>query len=155
MAIMHPNDQDLQRYLNRRCPELEGRRIGRHIKNCTVCRRKITDYVDMEMVLEELPVLQAPHHLTDRVMSAIVAAERPDALKPEASPTQASSNQRPYWRSELVNGLVATAATYLFMMTGIVGKLMTLDANQLEAGFRTGTIQLFQAVETVSRHLLS
>lgn len=71
MAVMHPNDQELQRYLNRRCSAKEDRRIGYHIKACSGCRRRISVLLDMEMALEELPVLQAPSDLADRVMSSI------------------------------------------------------------------------------------
>ncbi|MBP1157112.1 hypothetical protein [Paenibacillus sp. PvR148] len=109
----------------------------------------------METDLEELPVLQAPSDLTHRVMSVIEGAAQTAVSGMDAGRISSNHKRRSYWRSELVNGLVATAATYLFISTGIVGKLITLDAIRLEAGLRTGAIQLFQAVEAVSRNLLS
>ncbi|MGG1601009.1 hypothetical protein [Paenibacillus naphthalenovorans] len=154
MAVMHPNDQELQRYLNRRCSAKEDRRIGYHIKACSGCRRRISVLLDMEMALEELPVLQAPSDLADRVMSSIEVEASSVHSGRDSGRTAVSGKRRAYWRSELINGLVATAATYLFISTGIVGKLINLDAGELEAGLRSGAIQFLQAVGKVSRHLL-
>lgn len=42
---------------------------------------------------------------------------------------------------------------YPFVSTGIAGKLITLDAGDLVADLRSDAIQLFQAVEAISRHL--
>ncbi len=163
MTIIHPNDQELLRFLNKSCSELEYHRIGRHMKACAPCRRRLSDFLDVEQMLDQLAVEQAPAELTDRVISALRSG-RADAPADRSSPdypafeTQASMPRRkwkPYWRTELLHGMVAMAATFLFIVSGVFGKLASLDPNQWEAGVRTGALQLFHVVESVSRQLLS
>ncbi|WP_090676110.1 hypothetical protein [Paenibacillus tianmuensis] len=119
--------------------------------------------MDVELMLDQLAVEQAPAELTDRVMSAVRSGRAhasPDRPLPDypAFEAQASSPRRkwkPYWRTELLHGMVAMAATFLFIVSGAFGKLMSLDPNQWEADVRTGALQLFHIVESVSRQLLS
>ncbi|SCW81459.1 hypothetical protein SAMN04487970_105430 [Paenibacillus tianmuensis] len=163
MTIMHPNDQELLRFLNKSCSELEYHRIARHMKACAPCRGRLSDFLDVELMLDQLAVEQAPAELTDRVMSAVRSGRAhasPDRPLPDypAFEAQASSPRRkwkPYWRTELLHGMVAMAATFLFIVSGAFGKLMSLDPNQWEADVRTGALQLFHIVESVSRQLLS
>ncbi|NEN84183.1 hypothetical protein [Paenibacillus elgii] len=113
--------------------------------------------MDVELMLDQLAVEQAPAELTDRVMSALRSSDRPLPVRP-ALEAQASSPRRkwmPYWRTELLHGMVAMAATFLFIISGVFGKLTSLDPNQWEADVRTGALQLFHVVESVSRQLLS
>ncbi|WP_063915648.1 anti-sigma factor family protein [Paenibacillus elgii] len=157
MTIMHPKDQELLRYLNKSCSELEYHRIARHMKACAPCRGRLADFLDVELMLDQLAVEQAPAELTDRVMSALRSSDRPLPVRP-ALEAQASSPRRkwmPYWRTELLHGMVAMAATFLFIISGVFGKLTSLDPNRWEADVRTGALQLFHVVESVSRQLLS
>lgn len=163
MTIMHPKDQELQRYLNKSCSELEYHRIARHMKACAPCRGRLSDFLDVELMLDQLAVEQAPAELTDRVMSALrsggvyASSDRPLPVRP-ALEAQASSPRRkwmPYWRTELLHGMVAMAATFLFIVSGVFGKLTSLDPNRWEADVRTGALQLFHVVESVSRQFLS
>lgn len=163
MTIMHPNDQELLRFLNKSCSELEYHRIGRHMKACAPCRRRLSEFLDVELMLEQLAVEQAPTELADRVMSALrsgtahASSDRPSSDQPafEAQASSPRHKRKPYWRTELLHGMVAMAATFLFIVSGVFGKLTSLDPNQWEADVRTGALQLFHVVESVSRQLLS
>ena len=153
MNIMHPDDRTLERYLNKHIDELMNKRVALHLRACPDCRRRLAAFVDMELLLENMPLLDAPSGLSDRVMEALrqeppMAAERP-ALKQE------TAGKKTFWRTELANGLVATAATFLFIYSGAMGKLISLDAYELEAGVRSGTRLLFQTIELLSKQLLT
>ncbi|KEQ24556.1 hypothetical protein [Paenibacillus tyrfis] len=157
MTIMHPNDQELLRFLNKSCSELEYHRIARHMKACAPCRGRLSDFLDVELMLDQLAVEQAPAELADRVMSALRSSDRPLPDRPvfEAQPSSPRRKWVPYWRTELLHGMVAMAATFLFIISGVFGKLTSLDPNRWEADVRTGALQLFHVVESVSRQLLS
>ncbi|MDQ1911873.1 hypothetical protein RAC89_15825 [Paenibacillus sp. GD4] len=151
MSIMHPDDQELQRYLNRSCTELEAKRTSRHLKQCPRCRKRLTDYADLEAELSELPLITAPDRLTERIMHQIHAKpwEREDStMELPPSPTGR-------WRPELMNGLIATAATFFLILTGIPGKLMQLSPSQLESSVEATVAQLTQFVEIFSRGMLT
>ncbi|SDE39957.1 hypothetical protein SAMN02799630_05342 [Paenibacillus sp. UNCCL117] len=162
MAGKHPNDQELLMDLNRRCSELDSRRIRAHLSGCAFCRRRLSALLDIELALEELPLLKAPDELVGRVLRDLnggQAAPAEDgassAGRTEARPVTGSPVSGPGWKRELTNGMLAIAATYLFIASGIVGKISSLSTQELESGVRLGASQLSQAVEAVSRHLLS
>ncbi|WP_159885234.1 zf-HC2 domain-containing protein [Paenibacillus puerhi] len=165
MTGKHLSDQELLHYLNKRCPELDARRIRTHLSRCPNCRGSLSALLDIELELEELPLLKAPGELTERVLGDLRLGNEPDEQS-DAGAMSASSTRATRlapsspaaaqgWRRELTNGMVAAAATFLFIASGIIGKIRSLNTSELESGVRFGAAQLYQAVETVSRHLLS
>ncbi|MED4600309.1 hypothetical protein P9314_06290 [Paenibacillus validus] len=159
MTGIHPKDHELLHYLNNRCPELETRRIRRHLNDCSFCRERLSAFLDVELALNELPLISAPAGMSERVLQALKTDARSgdgsSSLSPSDRVFRSEAARKPKRSSELMNGMVAIAATYLFIATGIIGKITSFSADGLESGVRNGAIQLYQAVETVSRHLLS
>lgn len=153
MNFMHPDDRTLQRYLNKHSDELMSKRIALHLRGCPDCRRRLDAFVEMELVLEDMPLLEAPGGLPDRVMAAL----RTERMTAESAsvPRQETAGKKTFWRAELANGLVATAATFLFIYSGAMGKLISLDAHELEAGVRSGTRFVYQTIELLSKQLLT
>lgn len=153
MNIMHPDDRTLQRYLNKHVDELMNKRVALHLRTCPDCRKRLAAFVDMELLLEEMPVLNAPPGLPDRVME-VLRQEGP-AKADIAAGKQATSGKKTFWRAELANGLVATAATFLFIYSGAMGKLISLNGYELEAGVRNSTNYVFHTIEFLSKQLLT
>ncbi|MCG7218008.1 anti-sigma factor family protein [Paenibacillus mucilaginosus] len=161
MNIMHPNEQDLQRYLNNHMTELENRRVRRHLASCPPCRRKLSALLAVELELADLELLEAPAGLSDRVMAALreegLGNAEAEASRGSGPPGNAPTVKpaKPYWRRELVHGAIAMAATLMFVSSGLVGRLAALDSDRLEAGVRQGTMVWLQTVQTFSQQLLS
>ncbi|WP_426451488.1 anti-sigma factor family protein [Paenibacillus sp. S-38] len=157
MNIMHPNEKELQHYLNKHMTDLENRRIRRHLSSCPPCRRKLSALLAVELELAELPVLEAPADLTTRVMSALRKVPHPEAEGPPGRrhDAHAAGQAKPYWRRELFHGAIAMVATLMFVSSGLVGRLAALDSDRLEAGVRQGALVWLQTVQTFSHHLLS
>jgi hypothetical protein len=87
--------------------------------------------VRLNRQLDELPILSPAADFTERVMSELTAQIESGWQRnlPERLPQ--SVRWRQASRAELTNGLVATAATYFFVASGMLGKLVTLDVEQL------------------------
>jgi predicted anti-sigma-YlaC factor YlaD len=151
MNIMHPENQELQRFLSKQGTELELRRVARHLAQCGKCRKRLEDFAELEArLVEELPLLQAPDSLTDRIMQQVYTKpwER-ESLSGEKPSRQG------WWRPELMNGLVAIAATFVLILTGIPRKLMHLDPQQLESGVELTVLQVSAFIQNVSQQLLT
>ncbi|NEW09135.1 hypothetical protein GK047_24470 [Paenibacillus sp. SYP-B3998] len=71
----------------------------------------------LNKLLDEMPLLEPSGALTDRVMRSI--------HEPLHARKDASTRSRK--KSDLVNGLVAAAATILLIQSGIVSRILTLD----------------------------
>ncbi|MCS7461380.1 anti-sigma factor [Paenibacillus doosanensis] len=144
---LHPDDRALQQFLNNACSELELKKIGRHIQSCPVCRTRLRAYLDMESLLDSLPLLHASPGLEDRVMQAIAAPPRAASGQPEARPASA---RKPRWRAELLHGLVAAAATYLFVSSGVLGKIISINAEQWGADVQSKVAAVEWIVQRLS-----
>ncbi|MCZ8523472.1 MULTISPECIES: anti-sigma factor [Paenibacillus] len=157
MNIMHPNEQELQRYLNKRTPELESRRIRRHLRSCPPCRRKLGALLEIEEQLDGLEMLVAPPDLSDRVLTELKREDRGDvpSLPNATRDFRAAPPEKTYWRKELLHGMIAMAATLMFISSGLVRRLVALDSDQLQEGVRYGAAVWLQTVQTVSHQLLS
>jgi hypothetical protein len=59
------------------------------------------------------------------------------------------------WRSELINGLIAVAATFLFINSGIIGKIMSINADHWGAGVQNQVAVIESVVTKISIQLLS
>ncbi|MCZ8517783.1 hypothetical protein O9H85_36950 [Paenibacillus filicis] len=143
MRIMHPEDKELQRYLNQSCDEIAYQRIHRHLRMCSLCRGKLKNYMELDRLLDSMPLLEAPKDLPDRVARRL--------RYPESRPPV----KRPFWRSELANGLIATAATFIFVATGIMGKLVTLNPEALGSDVEERVLQLYRWLEFISHQWLT
>ncbi|WP_281889635.1 hypothetical protein [Paenibacillus sp. YYML68] len=157
MTHTHPNDHALQHYMNNQYPELEAWRIHRHLHGCRLCKERLAALIDVELMLDELPIVRAPEQLEDRIMQHLREDEAAvvESTK-RSSRTQATSTRRKrHARPELVNGFVAITATYLFISSGVIGAIASFNEGRLQYGIQVGTLQLQQAVETISRQFLS
>jgi hypothetical protein len=156
MIHPHLNDRQLQRYLNKTCSELEYRKSGKHIQACASCRMRLHTYLEMESLLDRTPLLAMPPALEERIMRAVYdSAEASD----EAPPPLQVEEPRPVsianrWRAELTHGLIAVAATYLFIYSGIFGKIMS-NADSWGAGVQTQVAVIESVVARISLQLLS
>ncbi|MFD0681772.1 MULTISPECIES: hypothetical protein [unclassified Paenibacillus] len=158
MKNLHPNDRQLQRYLNRMCSELEFNKMGKHIHGCTSCRTRLHTLLEMEFLLDQMPLLAAPPMLEDRIMESINAESRAAlgnraVLQPANQKPGAAAVKR--YRSELVNGLIAVAATYLFINSGIIGKIISINADSWGADVQNRVAAIESVVTRISIQLLS
>ncbi|MEW9701342.1 hypothetical protein [Paenibacillus sp. SI8] len=71
----------------------------------------------LNKLLDEMPLIEPTLSFTDRVMRSIQEPEIGSVIKPK----------KPRWRNDMVNGLVAAAATVLLIQSGIVSKILTID----------------------------
>jgi hypothetical protein len=125
----HPNERQLQQYLNSACSELESRRIKRHVYECLSCRTRLHTYLNMEILLDDMPLLMPSSDLEERIMRSIRSEPAGSGDSPiPLTARRASAAGR--WSPELINGLIATAATYLFISSGVLNKIMTINAAQ-------------------------
>jgi hypothetical protein len=86
-------------------------------------------YVNQQ--LDELPMMSPSADFTERVMSELgLQAENGDQETHEKKPFQASRWRRAT-HAELTNGLIASAATYFFVASGMLGRLVSLDVEQI------------------------
>lgn len=151
---LHPDDRHLQRFLNNSCSELELKKIGRHIQGCPDCRTRLRAYLDMEALLNEMPLLQAPAGLEDKVMGAIGMESAEHSFRVAAS-SRPAAKRKTRWHNELVHGLVATAATYLFISSGILGKIMSINAEQWGDDVQSKVAAVEWIVQRISIQLFS
>ncbi|SFL69563.1 hypothetical protein SAMN03159341_108263 [Paenibacillus sp. 1_12] len=160
MNSQHPNDRQLQRFLNRACSELEYKRIQQHIHICSGCRARLHTYLNLEEFLNNMDVLAPVSGLEDRVMQRIREEsnehfdERLSASSHTRKPKSAASRSR-LWRSELINGLIATAATYLFISSGIMGKIISINAGDWGEGIQSTFMEIGNTVQQISLYLTS
>ncbi|MFE5323376.1 anti-sigma factor family protein [Paenibacillus sp. NPDC056579] len=151
---LHPDDRQLQRFLSNHCSELELKQIGRHIQGCPDCRTRLRAYLDMEVLLDDMPVMAAPAGLEDRVMNFIQMENQGSRIARETSAANQSPKSASRWRPELMHGLVATAATYIFVSSGILGKLLSINADQLGADVQSKLAVVGIIVHRISIQLL-
>ncbi|MCD1261075.1 hypothetical protein B5M42_019920 [Paenibacillus athensensis] len=77
---------------------------------------KLPQYLNK--LLDDMPLLEPSAEFTRRVMQQV-----------EGGPVPILASKRiPRWRGEVVNGSVAIAATFVFISTGIVGKIVAFDS---------------------------
>ncbi|WP_036746041.1 anti-sigma factor family protein [Paenibacillus sp. UNC451MF] len=152
---LHPDDRHLQRFLNNACSELELKKIGRHIQGCPDCRTRLRAYLEMESLLDEMPLLQAPEDIEDKVMGAIGRESREQSHRLREASARNESKRRTRWRNELVHGLVATAATYVFISSGVLGKIMSINAAQWGDDVQSKVAAVEWIVQQISMQLFS
>lgn len=155
MNSMHPDERQLQRFLNNHVSELEWKRLRKHLNGCPGCRARLRDFLKLEMLLDDMPLLKAPDGLTEQIMEAVQSgSEGASGGAPSGEEKRLERTASGRWRSELSNGLVAAAATWLFVSTGLLNRLLSIDADGLGTGIRQSAEQLAYLIESVSRQLL-
>ncbi|NOU92644.1 hypothetical protein GC093_05290 [Paenibacillus sp. LMG 31456] len=157
MNNTHLNERQLQRYLNRMCTELEFNKMGKHIHGCTSCRTRLHSLLEMELLLDQMPLLAAPPKLEDRIMKSIYADAGADIGKQAISSViqKRGAGAVNRYRSELVNGFIAVAATYLFINSGIIGKIISINADSWGADVQNRVAAIESVVTRISIQLLS
>jgi hypothetical protein len=90
---------------------------------------ELAAHIRLNRILDELPLEAPPDDFTDRVMKELEWRESRGWAVPQVSPEQPSRWQ---WviRAELSNGLVAAAATYFFIASGFIDRLISADVQQ-------------------------
>jgi hypothetical protein len=71
----------------------------------------------LNKLLDEMPLIEPPSTFTDRVMCSVLNPEHRLRLAPLKSRR----------KTELINSLVAAAATILLIQSGIVNRVLTID----------------------------
>lgn len=151
MGIRHPDDRKLVRYLSLSLNQEEAEAVARHIEECKDCAHRQSAWRGtirrMDGFVQDEP--SAP--FTERVMAALPPAfGHPVSTGWEESPRRIA-----FLRPELAHALLATAATYLFLSTGIVQRLYTLDAGAVQAGLYTKMTVLLDWVGQLARNIPS
>lgn len=151
MSIRHPGDQTLERYRNLSLNQEEAGRVGVHLKGCSCCRDRLAALAELDRRLSVLAMEDTPEDFTDRLMAALPVTDpsfRPD----HSAGSSASGNRRHrFIRPELANAMVATAATYLFISSGIIGKVFYLDPGQVEGGFQAKLAVFLEWVDRLAQ----
>lgn len=161
LNMLHPNERQLQRFLNRACSELEFKRIQQHIHTCSDCRNRLHTYLNLEELLNKMDVLAPSSGFAERVMQGIRTESSGSLLqdknmitfKPEG--LKKTNSRSRIWHPELVNGMIATAATYLFISSGILSKIITINAGDWESGVQSRFEEIGLAVHKLSMYLIS
>jgi hypothetical protein len=149
MNKQHPDDLQLQRFLNRTCSEHEYKRFQHHIHGCPDCRSRLHAYMDIESRLDHLSVLTAPSGLEDQIMKVIHnKSEAPALPSPPSSPVTR-------WRSELIHGFIAMAATFLFISSGVWGKMLSINPVLWSEDVQSKVSVIELVVQRISIQLLS
>ncbi|MBP1990924.1 hypothetical protein [Paenibacillus eucommiae] len=92
----------------------------------------------LNKLLDDMPLLEANSGLTDEVMKSIQQPNRESSHNEAGAGTV--SRRQPY-----IHGVVAMAATFLLIHSGVFHKILTIDS---------GIVQLSAYIEKLS-HLLS
>jgi hypothetical protein len=156
MKTLHPNDRQLQQYLNRMCTETDFAKIRKHVKICTSCQIRLHTYLDMEKQLDQMPLLAVPTQMADRIMSSILAETHssPDGSG-RLKTTAPSSGSIGRWSPELVNGLIAVAATFLFVTSGIIGDILSINPDNWGADVQNKVAAIESVVTKISLQIIS
>jgi hypothetical protein len=152
MSVTHPDDQMLERYRNHSLtPELAGRLEG-HVTACATCRNRLEAFSTMDRRLSEFPMENPSEGFTDRLMMALPALEDSRRFLTKAHGTSPSKKRRQWlFRPELANALVATAATYLFISSGILETVLSLDPGRVEYGIHTKLALVLDWVDRLAK----
>jgi len=148
--MRHPSDRLLQQYLNRACGESVTSRVHLHVKSCVPCFRKLEAYMELDRKFNSAwnseRLLSPSSGFADRVMRKVKA---PDPVIPDAK------RRRKLWNAELIHTSIAGIATYLFLSTGILNKLPTLDGRMFGTQVQTEVTSAMQHIELVVRWISS
>ncbi|WP_438448481.1 anti-sigma factor family protein [Gorillibacterium sp. sgz5001074] len=152
----HPDDRTLELYRSCKLPETEADKIRLHMERCAACSAKLQALERLERHLHELSTESPGVDFTDRVMQALSASEVQVAARLNGE--NASVAKRRFgWmlRPELYNVLLATAATYLFVSTGILQAIFTVDSGTMEAGLYVRMLVVLEWVGRITHSLPS
>jgi hypothetical protein len=133
----HPSERQLQQYLNSGCTLSETERVHSHVKGCVACFRKLEAYMDLDRHLGEDQLLSPAPGFSSRVMRSIQTPSAPPVHK------------RRIWNPEFIHTSIAGIATYLFISTGILGKLSSFDRHALGTHVQAGVSVAVQRIEHV------
>lgn len=150
MSKRHPDDQQLQKYLNKTCSEHEYRRIHHHLQSCPGCKSQLYGYMELESLLDRLPVLAAPSGLEESIMESIRESGTGERPQPSAKASYAAR-----FRLELVHGFIAAAATFLFISSGMWTRMMSINPVQWSEDVQSKVSVIEVVVQRISAQLLS
>jgi hypothetical protein len=145
--LIHPNDRTLERYRSRNLTLEELRKVDRHISECGVCVSRLGALAALEARLREIPMEEPSAGFTGRILEELRMEDSRAADLKSATPGQqlkARPEPRPRFslRPELANAMIATAATYVFVSSGFVGVVFSVDRGGVE-------YQLYMKVQAV------
>lgn len=136
MNIRHPEDRTLELYRSSELTPDQAERVRLHAASCSECACKLEAMERMNALMGKLELESPREDFTDRVMQSIVSLENRRTPLPDASklpPVQAGRRFAWLLRPELYNVAVATAATYLFVSTGLLKAMFSMDPGSVEA----------------------
>jgi hypothetical protein len=108
--------------------------------------------IRVNRMLDELPLEAPSNGFTERVMKELERRERHGWTTSQLGPEQPSRWQR-VMRAELSNGLIAAAATYFFIASGLIDRLISADVQQWSLKLASTVSEAAWAGEGVVREL--
>ncbi len=120
-----------------------------HLHSCPSCRQSYALLREMELQLQQLPQDAVPEQFADKVMQSL------HSFQPSFPKAGSFTRFKKY--NEFIHGLIAAAATYFFVASGMLNKLILLETNGVGEGIHTkvafvllfGTSWIHSAAETV------
>lgn len=152
MSIRHPGDLTLERYRNHSLKPDEAWKLEGHLKACPLCRSRLEAWAETDKRLAELRPESPSEGFTDKVMQALPPLCGAGSLLQPDAEAPASKARKPLpLRPELTHAMVATAATYLFISSGVLGTVLTLDPGKMEFGFQYRLSLLLEWVDRLAQ----
>jgi len=148
MPAVHPTELQLQRYLDQSLDPAQTERIKKHLKLCPSCGEAMAVLQQVEEILRRLPEEAPSEGFTDRLMARI----DPTAADSFAQP---AAGRKRRFRPELINAMVATAATYFLLSSGILKSLLHLNPSTLESSLAIGVAHVTDWVGRISSAFIS
>lgn len=116
----HLNERTLEQLRTHTLSLLELEQAKRHIGSCPHCGARYQAVVALDQRLASLPLEEPTAEFTRQVLSLLDAPVKQDNIRRKPA--------RPSWfRPELANALVATAATYAFLTSGVLQALFSIN----------------------------
>lgn len=126
MTKAHLDDILLLKYLNKKCSKREILIIESHLLSCKRCHENKELHEKLACLLENnAPLLEPSNDFSDHVMRAL--SSNPNVVSIHSLAHKAG-RRTARWKMEFIHGMAATAGTYLFITSGMMRKIVNLDA---------------------------
>jgi hypothetical protein len=74
--MRHLTDIEIQKYLDRELNREEEIFLEKHLPDCHICQRKISDYQEIYKILNQPPEVDLPVNFVDKVLARIPAQQK-------------------------------------------------------------------------------
>lgn len=146
----HPDDQTLERYRIRKLTAKKAAMVQKHMVHCLECSSKLRSMESLDQRLTTCSLEEPSADFTLHVMANLSSPAR----KSDTGKHYLAAERRSFgFRPEMTNALVAIAATYLFVSSGFISAVISVDSGVLENQLYTGIETITEWVARISSAL--